>query len=196
MEDKLSIINNVLSLSGNNEVAEEEDGSEEWRVGSAAYETGVSYLLGQHDWNFATNIVALSRVGTPDDELYTDAYAKPSGALALIAVKVDGYATQFKVVGNQIYTNAASGVTGTVVLQPDPGQMHPLFLHALTCLTKAGIYEGLNEDFTSAQSLRAEAETYIGLARSRMTSEGSSPRPAMRSRMLARRRGRVSGLGR
>jgi hypothetical protein len=190
MDDKLSILNAALALTGNNEVHEEEDGSEEWRVPSAAYEEGLKYLLGQHDWKFGTQIYTLSRVGDSDDENFTDAYAKPVNALGLAWVRIDGYPADYRVVGNRILVDAASGVKAMVVLRPDPGEMPPLFLTALNCLVKAGCYEGLNEDPTEARNLRKEAEGYLQLAKTRGTSEGSV-RPAFQSRMLARRRGRL-----
>lgn len=195
MDDKLSIINVALSLTGNNEVHVEEDGSEEWRVGSAAYESAVKYLLGGHDWKFGTAIATLTRTGDSDDENYEDAFAKPADALGLVWVKLDNYAVDWRVLGNKVL--ATAGTSGVIkakyVLQPDPDEMPPLFVEALNCLVKAGIYEGLNEDPVEARHQRGEAEGKIALARSRGDREGSK-RPVFKSRILSRRRGAVSGL--
>lgn len=191
MDDKLSIINTCLALTGNNEVNTEEDGSEEWRVSSAGYESGVKYLLAGFDWPFGTQIVTLNRVGDSDDDDFEDAYAKPQNSLGLSWVKLDGYKADWKVVGNRVLLTASGGVVkAKIVLQPDPGEMPPLFLESLTCWVKAACYEGLNEDPDEARVLRSEAQDHLALARSKASSEASA-RPRFKSRMLARRRGRL-----
>ena len=192
MEDKLSLINHALALTGNNEVSTEEDGSEEWRVSSAAYEGAVKTLLGGHDWKFGTKILALQRAGDFDDPDFEDAYAKPPNTLGLAWVRTDNYPSNYKVVGNQILTTAGTNgiVTAKVVLQPDDGEFPPLFLEALRSLIKAGCYEGLNEDPVEARNQRGEAQSYLALARSHSDKEGT-PRAGFRSRILARRRGRI-----
>lgn len=190
MYDKLSIILTCLGLTGNELVTVEDDGSDEWNVASLAYEAGVRYLLGEHDWKFGTAIVALQRHGDSEDENYDDAYEKPPGTLGLIWVKRDGYALDWKIVGNKVVCNAASGVKAKIVLQPDPEEWPPLFVEALMCLVKAGIYEGLNEDPVEGQKRRGEAEAYLTKARTRSDRE-DAPRRVFRSRILARRRGLI-----
>lgn len=192
MEDKLSIINTALALTGNNEVNVEEDGSEEWRVASAAYEAGIATLLGGHDWRFATQITALSRVGDSDDGDFDDAYAKPANALGLVWVRdADNLPANYKIVGNEVLVNAGGGVImAKTVMRPDDGVLPPLFLEALRCYVKAGCYEGLNEDPAEARAQRSEAQQFLALARSHSDKEGT-PRAGFRSRILARRRGYI-----
>lgn len=190
MVDKLNMINTALSLTGNNEVNTEEDGTEEWRVGSAAYESAIKTLLGSHDWNFGTKIVALNRVGGSDDEDYEDAYAKPANTLGLAWVKVDNYPADWKILGNKVLVNASSGVKAKIVLQPEPDEMPSLFIEALTCLVKAGCYEGLNEDPGEARNQRAEAKMHLDMAKHR-TDREAARRPAFVSRMKAVRNKRI-----
>jgi hypothetical protein len=186
---KLPIINTCLALTGNNAVNVEEDGTDEWRIASEAYEAGVDYLLGGHDWKFATQIATLQREGDSEDETYEDAYYKPDNALGIVWVKLDNYPTDWKVVGNRILLTAGSRVPkAKYVLQPDPEEMPSLFVEALRCLVMAGCYAGLNEEADEARAMRGEAEEKLALARSRSDREGS-PRQVFRSRILARRRG-------
>lgn len=192
MFSKLGIVNTCLALSGNATVNVEDDGSDEWLCASEAYESAVKYLLSGHDWKFGTQITSPMRVGDSDDEAYEDAYAKPANSLGLVWVKVDGYPIDYKVVGNRIVVNADDGLKVKYVLQPDPESWPPLFVEALNCLVKAGIYEGLNEDPDEARKLRAEAEIKLQQARTRSDAE-QARRPAFVSTMLQRRRGRVIG---
>jgi hypothetical protein len=188
---KLEIVNTALGLTGNNIAAVEEDGSAEWMVGSVAYDSGLRHLLGSHDWKFATAIETLNRVADADDGNYEDAYAKPSNTLGLIWVRVDGLAVDWRIVGNRVYVTAGGGtVTAKIVREPDPEEFPPSFVRALELLTKSGVYEGLNEDATSAARAREEAEMLIAAARSRIDRE-EAPRAMFRSRILRRRRGEL-----
>lgn len=188
--DKLDTIVTALAQTGNAIAVTEDDGSDEWNVGSLSYEAAIKYLLGSHDWKFATEIRTLTRTGDSDDDDYEDAYAKPSGTLGLIWVKVGGYPIDWKIVGNQVLVNADENVKAKVVIEPDPEEMPMMFVEALRCLVKAGLYEGLNEDTDEARRQRSEAEAKLALARSRSDRE-DAPRRMFRSRILARRRGEV-----
>lgn len=174
----------------------EEDGSPEWTVGSAAYEASVSYLLGSHDWKFETTIATLQRVGDGDDDYYADIYAKPVNTLGLSWVKQGGYGLDWKIIGNRIYTtrlNSSDALKAKVVLRGDPSGWNPLFVQALHAGVKGGLYTGLNEDTSEGARQEALMQSYLAQARTR-TDREDKPRPAFRSRMLARRRGYVGPL--
>ncbi len=195
MYDKLSVINTNLILTGNSPVNTEEDGSPEWTVASAAYEAGVAYLLGSHDWKFETAIVTIQRKRDGDDDHYDDVYAKPVNCLGLVWVKQADYPLDWKIIGNDIYTTVVTTdpVKAKVVLRGDPSGWPPLFVQALNSLVKSGIYAGLNEDPGEAARHENAAQGYLAQARTR-TDREDKPRPAFRSRMLARRRGYVGPL--
>lgn len=197
MYDKLSIVNTCLGLTGNTLVNTEEDGSSEWIVASLAYEGAVAYLLASHEWKFETEIATLARKGDSDEDRYRDVYAKPVGCLGLVWVKQQGCSLDWKIIGNQVYTTRtldAEPVKAKVVLRGDPSLWNPMFVQALYCLVRAGIYRGLNEDPAEAKAEEATAQGYLAQARSR-TDREDRPRPVFRSRMLARRRG-YAGPGR
>jgi len=189
MSSKLELINTCLALTGNLLVNVEDDGGPEWVVSSSAYEAGIKYLLGSKNWGFGTAVVTLNRKGSSTDPSYTDVYHRPAGSLGLSWVKVDGLAVEWTVIGNDVYLCAPNGgVQAKHVLRPEPEAIPPLFEEALICLVKAGCYEGLNEDQSSAAAQRAEAEAKIALARSRNDQEGSNRRK-FRSTMLDARYG-------
>lgn len=86
--DKLSLINLQLDVSGQNPVAVADDGSEEWRVASAAYEQAFEYALDSHDWKQCTNVITLNSTGAaPVDDKYDTAYAKPADCVHVIWVR-------------------------------------------------------------------------------------------------------------
>lgn len=187
---KLEIINTCLLFTGNAIVNVEEDGSDEWMVGSAAYEAAVSYLLASHDWKFETQIATLNRIGDSDDDNYEDIYRKPQNCLGLVWVKQSDQSVDWKIIGNNIYTTRGSGSAPTAkyVLRGDPSAWNEMFIQAVRALTMAGIYSGLNEDVSSANGQERKAQDYLAQARTR-TDREDKPRPVYRSRILARRLG-------
>ncbi|BEV44421.1 hypothetical protein [Afipia carboxidovorans] len=201
MVDKLATINECLALTHNNPVNVEDDGSDEWLVGSAAYETALRYMLGDHEWKFATEIATLNRVGDSPDDRYLNAYAKPQNTLGLVWVRVAGHTLEWVIVGNKICVGRTGGpnvngpVTAKVVLAPDASAFPPGFLQALNTFTISGLYRGLNEDIGAADRTWQAGEAFLAKAKTR-TDREQKPRPARSSRMLARRRGFVGGLGR
>lgn len=198
---KLQLINECLALTSNNAVNVEDDGSDEWTVGSAAYETAVRYMLGDHDWKFSTQILTLSRVGDSPDDRFVDAYAKPQNCLGLTWVRVDGYTENWVIVGNRVLLGSADvstvgkAVTAKVVLAPDASAYPPGFLQALDAFIMSGLYRGLNEDIPTAERTWAIGENFFSKAKTRSDRE-QKPRAMRSSRMLAKRRGFIGGMDR
>lgn len=196
MADKLQIINECLVLTRNNVVNVADDGSDEWLVGSAAYETALRYMLGDHDWKFATQIAALTRVGDSDDEQYADAYAKPVNSLGIVWVRSGQYEIDWKIVGNRILVGAPgqvlTGIAAKYVLEPDESAWPPGFVQALSSFVLSGVYRGLNEDLGAADNAWKAGEAFMAKARTRSDRE-QRPRAVLRSSILARRRGLLPG---
>lgn len=188
---KLDIINSELLLTKNEPVAVEDDGSDEWLVASAAYDSALEHLLDEHDWKFATQIEAINRIGdASDSDTYADEYARPQNALHIVWLKIAGaYESDFRVVGNRVQINAPAGTTvlAKYVLQPEPDAWNGLFGKAIRCLVRAGIYSGLNEDPGESRNCKQEAEIYLGRARAR-SDEEEPARARFTSRLLAARR--------
>lgn len=185
--DKLSIINRMLPLTGNALVSVPDDGSDEWTVASAAYDAGADYLIGEHNWNFATAIDTMPRANDSPDEKYADAYNKPANALSIVWVRVGGLDVDYRIIGNQICVNEDEEIQVKYVVAPGPEDWPPLFVKAMEHLVKAGCYEGLNEDKNSADKEEAKAEVFLARARTRADREEPA-RVGRRSGTLTRRR--------
>jgi hypothetical protein len=170
--DKLSICQDALTLTGNNVPPIADDGSEEWKVASVAYESAIDSLIEAHNWNFATVVVALQRAGDSPDDMFTDAYTRPQDCLAVVWIRTNDVPTDYKIIGQSICLNAYQGVVTTkYVRQPDAGSWPPMFVDCIRQLTMAGIYRGLNEDLSAANAMEQRAMQSLADARTRTDQE-------------------------
>ncbi|SDQ99859.1 hypothetical protein SAMN05519103_00355 [Rhizobiales bacterium GAS113] len=213
VSDKLTIINQALTNTSNNTVSVPDDGSDEWRVASSAYEEWVPVLLYRHDWKFGTRFQTLSRVGNSQYPGFSDVYEKPGDCLYLQNVYRADLAAmvlpalaygmpdddtrppdlEYRLVQDQIHCVGPLGVIA--IYTPFPVGSQPWsvgFVASLRKFIEAGCLRGLNEDFAEATARMKEAEQAFELATSR--SDGEEPRRVMfRSSILERRRRRQSG---
>lgn len=208
---KLDVINQALALTANAPVAVVNDGSDEWTVGDAAYESALEAMFEEHDWGFLTNIQTLQRAGTPTDPLYTDAYNLPPDCMHLIWVRITDNVTlnptgthsvEYQIVNNQIFLNAygttppppPNATPGTVQIKyvsnsNGPDKFTPLFMKAMRFFVMSGIYRGLNEDFAEANQMYAAGVAAVQEARARADQQGEK-KAMHNSRILGRRRTR------
>lgn len=175
MPTRLSILRECLTLTGNNLFDTPDDDTPEWNVSSAAFDAGVRWLLGEHDWNFATEIeeIAADVDGSavaiaPSDPNYTYRHTRPSEAMHIVKVMAeDGTKlTDYRIVGNKVFASVDT-ILLEYILEPDPDDWDPLFTKAITHAVIAGCYRGLNKDATAAQREQIEAERTIAKARPR-----------------------------
>lgn len=103
---KIDVINSALALTGDNQVAAADNGSDEWNVASPAYERGLAYITESHSWGFATIVKVLtpSNIAPPDTDWDT-AYPLPNDLVYLIWAKV-----------NENVGNPAASVTNQLTL--------------------------------------------------------------------------------
>jgi hypothetical protein len=88
--DKISVINSALLLTGDNTVAVADDGSDEWNVASAAYETSIAYMIESHSWGFDKVVLVLQPSPTPPTDTDWDtAYPLPNDLVFLIWAKIN-----------------------------------------------------------------------------------------------------------
>lgn len=199
---KLDLMNQALLLSGNNPCNVVADGSDEWNVGSAAYEAAIEYMLDQHNWKGITDVATLQRTGAPDDDTFTDAYAKPAGCIHLIWVRLNDLPANYAILGDQVIINAAGeppippGVTPGVVTAKcvfstntdiAKGHLSRTFMTALLAFTRAGIYGGLNEDTAAELKWMEIGNNLLQQARTRSDQEAPK-RSFFNNRMRAARR--------
>lgn len=211
-QGKLDAINEVLALTGDNVVAAADDGSDEWTVGSAAYEQAIEYMFENHDWKQITNVVTLNSTGTaPADDQFDTAYAKPADCIHVIWVRVSDLPVVYQILNNQIVLNQFDQPPGQ---SPPPGstplpmtmkyvssappglngqptsaqaQMTRTFMTALKRFVMAGIYRGLHEDVGTARAEEGVARQLLQEARQRSDAEQPKRAP-FNSRITASRR--------
>lgn len=204
--DKLGLLNQALALSGDNLCNAVEDGSDEWTVGSAAYEAAIEYMLDQHDWKGLTNVVTLNSTGiAPTDDQFDTAYAKPPDCIHVIWVRLNDLPVVYQILANQIVLNAtgvapgqaipAGTIPGTATLKyvsstnanPASGTLTRTFMTALLAFTRAGIYGGLHEDPETEMKFTALGDRLLQQARTRSDQEQPKRAP-FNSRISAARR--------
>lgn len=199
MTDRLTIINDALFATGNNQVNAEYDGSDEWIAVDSAYRRALSSLLSEHRWSFATKTASLGGrlAATPSGyERFQNAFAFPADFMHLKAAYVGGVPfTEFEIVDQTFCCSQTSGVTIEYVRTPTEGQFPPGFVEILTMKVEAYLLRGLNEDTDNARRRDADVENKLAMLRS--ASDQQTPgRAVMRSRTAARRAGYGRGASR
>lgn len=200
MPDRLSIINDALSNTGNNLVQVEFEDSDEWDVAKRAYDRFLPQLLEAHPWNFATTTEVISKLPAADNPSQRFkagesgfAYAIPGGCLWLESVSRTGVAIDFEIVDDKICTSfdsTSGALYAKFVRQPSVDKMSNLFWEALRKLVESGCLRGLNEENAEAGRREQEGWQVLRIAATRADQQQPRRNPRV-SRMLARRRGLV-----
>lgn len=191
--DRLQVINDALSETGNNTVSVEFDGSDEWNVASRAYERALPVLVEAFPHNWATTTETLSEAESNPSQAFADgnAFRIPTNALNVQTVFAAGGRAltggDYEIVNRCICTFEES-VSALYVRDPGPSQRPPMFNEALTKRVEAGILRGLNEDFDEARRREGEAIAMAQLSASKSAQQAPG-RVFLRSTMLERRRG-------
>lgn len=169
LQDKLSLINDCLDMTGQHQVAVADNGSREWRVASAGYETGLQRLLDEHDWKFAKVVEFVEERTDPDDAQWGDSYTRPNSCMHVIRIMDEdgGAITSWKIVGDQIWVNYDAGILVEFVHSVEPDQFTGLFTAALKHFIFAGIYRGLMSQPADARAEEKKGEELIKSARPR-----------------------------
>jgi hypothetical protein len=200
---KLDLINECLALAGDEQCNNAEDGSDEWKCGSAGYEMGIEYLSADHNWNFATiaGVLITSDIA-PTDDYFTNAYDKPPDLIHLVWVRLDDQPVVWQILKNQIVLNAFGTLPGQVppsnatqgvvtakwvssTKLPEQAGRH--FMTALKMYTMAGIYRGLHEDLAESALMEKRGEAMLAKAKTRSDQE-QPKRSLFNSRLYAARR--------
>lgn len=211
MADKLSIINDALIATGNTPVLVAGDGTDEWNAGSRAYERSVRLIMERHDWNFATEMLALVRLGASTFPGMADIYEKPANCLHLISVWDTDAAAQittrpqfyrsnynpevppleYKIIDDAIHCVAPNGAKALYVPEPKSDMQWPAgFQEALTLEIESILLRGLNEDYASSKDSKMLARDELDRARARTDNEEprrAAFKPRLRQARLHRR---------
>jgi hypothetical protein len=214
--DELGIVNRALSATGDNQVAQADDGSDEWNTCDPAYQAGLGYAAESHSWGFAKQVLTLTASPTaPQDVTWDTAYPIPSDCVHIIWIKINQDAptvntptlTLYDIMGTPsgpvIVCNAQGGppppatpqVPATVTLcyisnsgaLCDSTNGTPTLLLALQSFVMSGIYRGLHEDPAEADKMWMAGEKMLQMARTRYDQQ-KPKRQFFNSRMAAARR--------
>lgn len=210
---KIDVINRALAVTGNNLVSVLEDGSDEYRVCSPAYEDGLACLIEEANWGFCTKVATLVPSPTaPADTSWDTAYPLPGDLIHIVWVKINdnindpntsllNHPALYDILDGELVLNAQGGppppqspVTPAIVTMKyassdnaDPVAGTPLFVRALNLYVMAGIYRGLHNDKAEGAAMFAAAEAIAKRARTRYDQQ--KPRRSFwRSRISAARR--------
>jgi len=217
VSEKISIMNSALIATGNNPVQAADDSSSEWIVASEAYERAVETLLYAHNWKFAKQLQALTRIGDSEYPGYADKFVKPNDCMFLVNVWRTDLAAliypdarssaligedhrkaprlDYRVLGDLIHTVAPAGATCEYVPFPVGGQPWSVgFREALRLKIEAACYRALNNDTDEADRADKQAMIALQAARSRSDSEEKA-QPGFTSGLLKRRKSRRVGFG-
>jgi hypothetical protein len=190
--DKLAVVNAALAQCGSNPVATADDGSEEWKAASPAYELGLSVACESHDWNWLTEWRTLNpSPDAPADTYFDTAYPLPGDLVHLIMVRISDGPCNWTLLKGQLLVNAQGGppapsppstpapvtIKGIFSTNSDPTFATPTVVAALQMYTMSGIYRGLKKDTAEAGRLFTAAEQMMARARTRHDMQ--EPRRAM-----------------
>lgn len=185
MSERLQIINDALSATGNAGLNFEFDGSEEWRIADSAYRRAVGQLLTRHNWNFATTTAPLAGIVTNPSQLFSTAYALPIDALSVETAFVNNQPlSRYEIVDNRLCCDHTSGVVVKYVRMPS--QLPADFRELVTMKAEEFILRGLNEDLEEARGRSRDVEMMLQEIRTR-TDKQAPGKAVFKSRTRARR---------
>ena len=143
------------------------DGSNEAALCSKFYEPTLRELLSMHTWNFAKSYGELSASTTDPSFGWDYSYPLPADCIRPIELRSYSASRAYKLldewrpVGRNIYTNAASAYLVYVKYETDPNLMPPLFIRALYTGLASKLAFVLTEDKTVVASLENELAQVI-----------------------------------
>lgn len=194
--DELTVLNDALRATGNNELNALNDDTPEWRVASGAYERAIRDLISRHNWPFAQDRWDLAVADSSENpsERFDFAFEVPTDVVHVRAVFYNGVRTgAFEIVGGYLCMDVDSGVTIEAYAMPADRRWHPQATEILTMYVEAGCLRGLNEDFNAADRREAVAEERLLQGRPRVDRQNPAKNAYVSKIALARRTRRNSG---
>lgn len=191
--DKLTVINNALSATGNSTVNILNDPSDEYIVANRAFDRAIKTLTSRHSWPFAMSMEELVRA--PDTENKSrsfrgSAFRLPSDAFHIKEIFFgESPLTDYEIIGTILNVRQTTNIFALVVRAPADATWHPMAEEVLTLMVEAGCLRGLNEDFREA--LNVDRKVEMLLIEARPTVDQQNPaRNLYKSSISAARRSR------
>jgi hypothetical protein len=180
---KIELVNSALAQTGDNLVANADDGSVEWNACSPAYERALAVVTEAHPWSWVTDFRTLQpSLTAPTDDRYDTAYDLPDDLVHLILVRVNDRTCIWDLLNGQIVVNARGGppppptpqptpfpmiIKGIFSTNSDPVNGTPTVILALERYVMSGIYRGIHKDTTEAGRMFGEANAILANAKAR-----------------------------
>lgn len=189
---KLEIIHDAAIAVGLTPPAVEYDGSDEWTMGSTAFDRKLPVILARHTWNFATTTALLGRLGDSPVEPWTDQFQRPPDCLQLIGVADPdtGAGIAYTILDNTILANQTTARAHYVRL-PSEETWAPLFREAMVVAVEAAFYRSMDEHDAAARRDQY-FEAILGMAATR-TDQQAPKRALLRSGVREARSTRRGG---
>ncbi len=195
--DKLTVINNALTATGNNRVNILHDPSDEYQVADTAFDRAIKVLTSRHAWPFSTTVENLVRV--PDSDNLSRRYPQngfliPQPPQVLHVKEIyhcNRILTDFEIIGFTLSCRHSSDISAKVVREADGAIWHPMAEEVLTLMVEAGCLRGLNEDMVEARIKDQAAEALIAETRSHLDQQNPARNTYVSKIARARRTRRV-----
>lgn len=188
---KLSLLNSALFICGENVFTAADDGSQEWNVVSASYESGLRMLLADHNWKFAKTMDEVLDRDDPNDPAWQDAYERPGAAVHITRVMdTDGNVIEWAIFGDMIHVNKDDGILVESIQDKSPSVWPNFFTQVMERFVFAGIYRGIKHDREGARESEADGMKLLSRARPRIDQEEPVSARHVSSLGAARRRRR------
>lgn len=169
---KLSLLNDALFICGENVFTAADDGSQEWNVVSASYESGLRMLLADHNWKFAKTIDEVLDRDDPDDPAWQDAYERPTAAVHITRVMdTNGNVIPWAIFGAMIHVNQDDGILVESIQDKSPSVWPNFFTQVMERFVFAGIYRGIKHSHEAATAEEDRAMKLLSRARPRVDQE-------------------------
>lgn len=180
---KTELINSALAQTGQNLVANADDGSIEWMTCSPAYERALGAVTEAHPWEWLTDWRTLEpSPDAPSDDQFDTAYPLPSDLVHLIMVRVnDQPPVAWDFLNGQLVVNSRGGppppstpttpfpvkIKGIFSTNSDLANGTPTVVMAMERFVMAAIYRGLKKDNAEAGKMFSEGNAILANAKAR-----------------------------
>lgn len=194
--DRLTVINDALLETGNEQINALNDGSVEWGAASKAFDRAIKKLIAANVWDFSKTAEALIAAETNPSKRFSYAFVRPPSAWLITAVLWKTMPLpEYEVMGNRICANFQTDLNIEFVREPTDNEVPPWFQEVLTKAVEVSVLRSLNEDFEEAMRRESALMKYIREMAS-LENRQEPPRTGFAGRMGLARRSRRGGARR
>jgi len=162
----ITLCSKALIKIGAKSITSFEEETAESEVALQLYEPTLQNLLASYPWRFALTQKTLARLTEKPVSDYQYAYQLPNDCVRVLSagVNVKSSGLNYKIVGQKLYSNAASVVLN-YIRRPEENTFPPFFVDALVGKLAAEFCLPLTESTTRTDYVKKMSETSIATAR-------------------------------